>query len=74
MDELKQFKSKCYMRLKPIEPQKESYALIGIFKDNYVNYNDPVRKAYLKHYLDREYNLCISCYQKVINFMEENNG
>ena len=66
--DIKKFKSKCHMCLKPIESKKDSYALIGVFMDNNVDY-DPVRKGYLKHYLDREFNLCIHCYQKVINFI-----
>ena len=68
MSDIEKFKSKCSMCLKTIEPEKDSYALIGVFKDNGVDY-DPVRKEYLKHYLDREYNLCIPCYQKVINLI-----
>lgn len=64
------FKSKCYICGKTMVPMEDSYVLIGVFKDNHVDF-DPVRKAYSRHYLERECNMCVPCYLKVINFIEE---
>lgn len=63
------FKSKCDICGKTMIPAEDSYVMIGVFKDNHVDY-DPVRKSYLKHYLEKDYNMCIPCYQKVKNFIE----
>lgn len=68
--QMEEFKSKCDVCGKTMVSTEDSYAMIGVFKDNHVDY-DPVRKAYRKHYLEKDYNMCVPCYQKVKNFIED---
>ena len=65
--QIEKFKSKCDICGKAMAPTEDSYVMVGFFHDSSTDY-DPVRKAYMKHYLEKYYNMCVSCYQ---NFIEE---